>query len=546
MTIQHNQNGNSAGLAEPVIYAVAAIIILSAVSAVLEKIGVTSVILIWGAIVIVSLVTVLSANAVWPSRLSPYAVARRLAPPSMIASGQLAALAPAAFFAALWAKGEVSSSATALALAGVAAGLWLSALLFGVSMNRSGAYGLPQLFEARFGSVFVRMVSLVFVALPTFLLVCGQVLAFGLLAEHRLGIPANAAMIASIAIMTLLVWLPGVRGALIAGAISIAGLLIGFSSMYWLLDFQFLQSAAPVFVEQKLLADAAVNALPFLSEAGIAVSSRTEQAAFVISMAAAISILPVMTQFHPLASVGSRTFNTAAATSVALAVMLSGALLIVPSGLPVSVGSLPLGSAGLVLIDLAASALLHAMVATGAVHIFAFAGVISLDGYHGIFGRPASENGRLIAARTTVLLTAIAVGWVVLTWGQAAMTPAVPVLFAAGAGMFPATVAAIWWRRCSAPAAIAGMFSGAATVICAWLARQGVIDPSALVSDPSPVLEFMLQLSLAGSALAGMVVAGVAILAISFLPHKSAETSRTFFEATGKDRYRRLLNETAM
>ncbi len=541
-----NRHNGGKRLVESVAYAVMALSASLVVSIILGKAGVSPAVLLWVTFFVVSLVIVAAANTHWPSRLAGYAVIKRTASPSMIASGQLVSVVPIGIAVAYWTAREISVDTVLLTLAALAGGLWLSVLTVGRPINRSGAYSLPQLLEVRFGSGSIRTLSLVLLAVPMFLLVCGQLVAYGLFAEHLLGLPVDMGICLASAVVALIIWLPGVRGILLAGAISMVFLVITFAFLYIFTSVEALPVKPLAVTSREIFAKVAFNAAPLLKEASAVSSNWADLVIFAFSAAIALSITPVFTQFHCLVATGSKTVKTGFATTFA-AVVLS--LIAIATHPVVSFAVLQqsaIAGGGAILAGLAALAILVAIPATGAALLFGFCSLISFDGYRGLFGRTVAENGRLIAARMTVITSAVLALWATLTWKDMVISSANLALFAAAGAMLPVVLAAIHSKKCNAASAISGMLVGGSTVICIWLARNGIIDPAALVSGPNPVLDTIVSLSLAEASLVGMVLGAVAIIAVSFLPHASSHDPEPFFEAIDADRQRRLLNETAL
>lgn len=546
MTIQTGYSGGALGASGPVSYAMVAVTVLVAVSILLEKIGVPSTMLIWGAFVIIMSVMVFAANTMRPSRLAAYAVADRKMSTSMICSGPLIAFSPAGIVAIYWMGGGENTTTTILTLAGMLCGLWVSAVLIGPPLNRSGAYSLPQFLEARFGSPLIRVLSVLLIALPMFVLFCCQLLAFAILLEHLLGVSIERGVIVSTVLVVLLVWLSGLRGALLSGSVSIVVVIITMAFLYWFLASGQVQVSVSQAPELGIMGAVSKTSLPILIEANAVNANWISRAIFTVSTASALSILPAMTQFHSAAATGRKTVSTAFAATLGLIVLSLLTVVAAPAGLLLTLVSPLTAGSGTVLMNLAIIALLSGLLATGAVLLFGFAGLISFDGYQGLLGRTNSENSRLISARMTVLLSAIAACWVVLTWRQAAMSPALVALFASCAAIFPVLVGAIWWRGCGAHSAALGALTGGVFVVCIWLAQTGLFDVSQLLSGPSPVLDFFLTLSLSEAALVGMLVNAAVMVMFSFVPNSSNSTSDAFFDAIHQDRVRRLLNETTL
>lgn len=529
-------------MAEPVAYTAIAIALLVLVIAMLEKAGVPALILRWSVFVVIALMTVLAANAVWPDRLSHYVVSRRRVSPVMAGIGQLMAIAPAGL-ALAFLSGGFAADVVPLALAGLVAGLWVSTLLIGIPMNRSGAYSLPQFLEARFQSRLIRLLAMILLAIPVALLLCGQLLAFGHLAAHQLGLAPQAAIALCAIIACAASWLGGSRGVLVAGAVVFATLVITFAALYWFVGFDLRAIVPASGLPAAMAEDVPRTALPHLPRSAPLAfpvdSAWIDRLAFAAGLAAAMAVTPVLTQFHPLAASGWRTLRSSLAATLLVAASAAVFVSMRPYA-PFLAGS---GAVQEIFADLAGIALLATIPASAALLLFGLAGLVSLDRP---MGRAMSENRKLIAARLTVLVLAILACWLALAWPQRILAPAAITLFAGAATVFPVVVAASWWRKCSAIAALSAMLAGGLVTGGIALVGSGLWDPRALMDQQSPVIEFLVAVPPAGAGLLGLFVA-VAVLAVftAFYPEQN-ERSKAFFDAIRSERKERPLNEMVL
>lgn len=534
------------GLAEPVGYAVVAIMMLALISAVLDKGGVPPTILAWTNFVIVSAVLILSANAFWPARFAGYAVAERQASAPLIANGQFMAIAPTCLALAYLSGNEGTSNGIFLTLFGFVAALWLSTLAIGIPMNRSGAYNLPEFLEVRFQSSLVRFLTVVLIASPLFMLVCGQLIAFASIAEILLGLSPTFGILVCLGAIVCITWLSGIRGVLLASAVGSAILMIGFAAYYL-----FFRAGLPLDKTSAgqladLLNKIPSVALPFLPKGNLADGIRMEQITYVFGIAMAFSISPMFTQFHPLASAGLKTVRSALASTLLILASSLILLVVVPVG-----GMFSLGRANFVAnagmsVPFAEIALLVSVPVTGAVLSFGFSGLISFDGFRGLRGRPASENSRLISTRMTVLLAAALAGWVAISFGQAAVELADAMLFIAMAAVFPGVIAGTWWKTCGAIAVCTGMLVGGTTTAGLWATSNGILDLSVLVLQRSPVIDFLSGLTSPEAGLIGSAIGALAIGTVSLLANARNSKSEAFFDSFHEDHNVRPLNETTL
>lgn len=542
----HPTSGSGgAALAETVGYAVAAVVASTLVVAILHKGGVPSYILVWAIFAVVMAILLFATNTVWPTRFSAYAVADRRASAPVIAIGQLLAIAPAGLIVAYIADSRGESELVVLTLFGLLGALWISTLLIGIPMNRSGAFTLPEFLEARFQSSLARAMAAVLIAAPIFLLISGQLRAFGIGLEVLLGISANVGLILCLCVMVLIAWLPGIRGILLSGAVTSALLIIVFSLVYWFSGTSQLSDAASAAGLTDVIRTMSATAMPLHTPGSGPISTMFERMAYVLTVAMALSVTPIFTLFHPLASSGPKTVRTALAASL----LLIASSLIVFS--VVAVGDIPLESVvdvekSDILVAVIEVAVLSTVPATGAVLLFGFSGLISFDGFRRIGARQASENGRLIASRITVLVSAIAAGWVASNWGEVASELVSLLLVVVMASVFPTAIAGARWTGCGAIASQLSMLVGAAVVIGLWTVNQGLVDLRSLVADRSPVIEYLSELSVPSMGLIGVLFASMTILLASFIPRARNAQIEEFTESIQEDRRIRPLNSTTL
>jgi cation/acetate symporter len=119
------------------------------------------------------------------------------------------------------------------------------------------------------------------------------------------------------------------------------------------------------------------------------------------------------------------------------------------------IAGLPYVIAGLV-----AAGGLAAALSTADGLLLAIANALSHDIYYQMIDHRASTARRLIVARVLLVLVALIAAY------TAIVAPAGILIFVswafsfAAAGLFPALVLGVWWKRCTAPAAILGMLAG--------------------------------------------------------------------------------------
>jgi cation/acetate symporter len=122
---------------------------------------------------------------------------------------------------------------------------------------------------------------------------------------------------------------------------------------------------------------------------------------------------------------------------------------------------LPLaGSLPRVFFGLAAASALAALSACAAGHLVAVANTVSDDLYHGFLNKTASPGRRLLAARLTMLLFAVAVFIITQNLATDPLRWAIAAFSLSSGTFFAVLVLSVWWRRLTATGALAGLLSG--------------------------------------------------------------------------------------
>ena len=113
-----------------------------------------------------------------------------------------------------------------------------------------------------------------------------------------------------------------------------------------------------------------------------------------------------------------------------------------------------------VFFGLAAASALAVLSACAAGHLAAIANTVSDDAYHGFLNRAASPGRRLVVARLTMLLAAVA-AFAIVDSVEADPLRFVVAAFSLSSGtFFSVLVLSVWWRRLTAIGALAGLFTG--------------------------------------------------------------------------------------
>lgn len=124
------------------------------------------------------------------------------------------------------------------------------------------------------------------------------------------------------------------------------------------------------------------------------------------------------------------------------------------------IAGLPYVIAGLV-----AAGGLAAALSTADGLLLAMANALSHDIYYKMIDLAASAARRLIVARVLLVAVAVLAAWLTIIAPAGVLSYVSWAFSIAAAGLFPALVLGVMWKRCNAPGAIAGMIAGAGVTL---------------------------------------------------------------------------------
>lgn len=124
------------------------------------------------------------------------------------------------------------------------------------------------------------------------------------------------------------------------------------------------------------------------------------------------------------------------------------------------IAGLPYVIAGLV-----AAGGLAAALSTADGLLLAMANALSHDIYYKMIDPAASAARRLIVARVLLVAVAVLAAWLTIIAPAGVLSYVSWAFSIAAAGLFPALVLGVMWKRCNAPGAIAGMIAGAGVTL---------------------------------------------------------------------------------
>jgi len=142
-------------------------------------------------------------------------------------------------------------------------------------------------------------------------------------------------------------------------------------------------------------------------------------------------------------------------------------------------------SAGLpqVFAGVAAAALLAAMLAGAAAQMAVIGNIVSNDLFHPFMQRIAPAAHRLMVARLGMIIAAVAGAWLARSLAVDPLRWMLLALSLLAGGFFAVVALAIWWRRITAPGAIAGIVAGFIAT-AAYMLLTGAAETPLLPVDP--------------------------------------------------------------
>jgi cation/acetate symporter len=163
------------------------------------------------------------------------------------------------------------------------------------------------------------------------------------------------------------------------------------------------------------------------------------------------------------------------------------------AGLPAALGAL-----------LAAGALAAALSTAGAL-LMALGSAAGHDVWHGLVAPKAPPPRRLLALRIACLGVAGIAAWVAAGAGAGVLATVGWAFSLSASGLFPALALGIWWRRCTAAGAVAGMLAGFGTALWYVLRTETLGLPPILGLDGAAAGVF-------GVPAGFLVMAGISLL----------------------------------
>ncbi|MEX0345240.1 MAG: hypothetical protein AB3N20_09995 [Rhizobiaceae bacterium] len=544
MSSQRNRPRYATRATEPVVYSVLVMIGFGAVCVALNKIGLPEHYLTWGTFLVVVALTLWTANTEWPARVTGFTTAGRSVSAPNAATVQLMAISPAGLLAAYLSASEFRGVDLSLAIAIVGLAIGFSAIVIGVRLNRSGAYNIPDFLSGRFQSRLIGLLVAAAAAVPLFLMLCGQSIAFGMAVGPELGFSTRTGTFLCIALAFLLVCLSGMEGILRVSASCCAIMLVSGMSVY------LFPIVIPIGVEAgsqpqaiQMLSSIASAAIPLFGENLPTDSELSVVVAYLICVAVGLALTPVFMLSAPAMRSGFSVGRAGLASLVLIgtfAALLSGLGEVEMTRPETGIGGNQLFAMFPVI------AIASTIPVTSAILLFGLSGLIS----HILLGIAARqtvpENARLLSQRLVIAILSIGAGWSISEWGFVMLDFAAPAVFVTLAAVLPVSIAGMWWRRCGSLAALTGIVAGAAAAIALLAAKQGYLDPSFMVSGPNPVFEFLMSRPAWQAGAIGVLLGFVTIFAFSFVPHRPNEKSTAFVEGIQSDDGTPLLNQYAL
>jgi cation/acetate symporter len=186
-----------------------------------------------------------------------------------------------------------------------------------------------------------------------------------------------------------------------------------------------------------------------------------------------------------------------------------------------------------VIAGLVAAGGLAAALSTADGLLLAIANALSHDIYYKMIDTNAPTSRRLIVARVLLVLVAIAAAWVASTKPADILSMVAWAFSLAAAGLFPALVLGVWWKRANAAGAIAGILLGfGITLYYLVMTRYGGMNLWFGISNIS-------------AALFGLPIGFATMIIVSKLTKEPSQEMQDFIEELRVPRGEVLMQEKA-
>jgi cation/acetate symporter len=224
---------------------------------------------------------------------------------------------------------------------------------------------------------------------------------------------------------------------------------------------------------------------------------------------------PMATPAEAWSALQSTILSAAAGAGNSTGQLTEGALTI--DGPAIALMAPQIAGASLVLSAMAAAAAVGAAIATANVLLLTVANTLGHDVYQALYDRSGSPGRGVLVSRALLVVIAALAAIAVATLRPAdSMGLAIFAFSLAAAGLFPALVLAIWWRRANGWGAAAGIVAGLGVALYYWAATRyfpvGFYEMWGPLSNAGSIaLERYGELKAAWSAAAGEAKATAAI-----------------------------------
>lgn len=359
---------------------------------------------------------------------------------------------------------------------GLSGGFVLIAVLIAPYLRKSGAYTVSDFLAARYGGNRVRAASMVVLIACSFVLVVAQIQALGLVAGRFLGLDYAIAVAAGV------------------GAIVVCTLPGGMRAVTWIQVAQYLvlliAFLVPAIWVSMLLTGMPLPHLMQEEARGVA-AGRTQDTLnlvlFTLCLMTGTASLPhLLTRYLATTSVREARSSVAwsllfvavvVTTAPAYAAFLAWPMPdLAETGLTRIAAPDTTGTPFVITALVATGALVATLAATSGL-LFTIASAIGHDGYYAMLDRNAPSGRRLIVARVLLILVACAAAFAALRKPADILSMVTWAFSLAAAGLFPALVLGIWWKRANAWGALVGMIAGFGVCLYYLVAtRYGAVE----------------------------------------------------------------------
>lgn len=413
-------------------------------------------------------------------QLSDFQVASRSIPAGLNGMATAAAFLSSAGFLGLGGAFFAGNRAALAVIIGWTLGFLALAVLVAPYLRKAAAVSVADFLAIRFDSSAIRLAAFLVTLGCSAGLLVAEIAAAGAIATRLLPIDASTAVVIVVGVMIFVTVLGGMSAVTLTAIAQYIVLAVAFLTPVTILSLQQFDFPLPqVSYGFALKEIAALGDVPAVAAENVFLPLPSldgfNMVALAISLAAGIAALPHVAARSTTTTSGGAARRSAgwafffvlliAATAPAYGAFAQLFLVGTPAATELDPGFVVLDLPGIAAMVPAFSALiatgaLAAVLAAAIALLFAMANTIGHDFYGGIIDSGGPPGRQLIVTRLALIMVAVAAGWYSIEATDRIFELATGAATLAASGLLPALVLGMWWKRTTAPGALAGIVLG--------------------------------------------------------------------------------------